>query len=291
MSLVVIYNKQAGKGDLATLQKAFARAGAQPEYIPVESRKLRSILTALRNNPKATVVAAGGDGTINSVAAHLYGGTCKLGIMPTGTLNHFARTLGIPLNTTRAAQTIMAGHTTQVDIGRVNSHVFVNNASIGFYPRSLRFREEYQQKIGKWPAATIGLLHAVLHPRRYSVDLVTNGIKRHFRTPFVFVGNNEYQRHGPGLGERATLHNGTLALYIVKATHPIAIINALIHTFLTTKRRTRDFAIHNTQSATMYARGHTKLRVACDGESFTLRTPLRFTSEPQALRVIVPKQS
>jgi len=287
--LLVIYNQKAGGIDLQLLQNTFAKNGLRADYMPITSRALKSTLAALRDDPKATIVAAGGDGTINSVASHIIGGACKLGIIPAGTLNHFARALAIPQDVTQAVSTIATGRTTKVDTGSVNSHIFVNNASIGFYPRSLRFREEYQQKIGKWPAAALGLAHAVLHPRKYAVEITTDGSVRSLRTPFVFVGNNEYQRSGPGLGERNSLHGGMLALYVVKATRPLGIINALLHTFLTKKRRTRDFAIHSTRSATIHTRRHAQLRVACDGESFLLRTPLRFTAHPAALTVIVPK--
>ena len=287
--ILVVYNEKSGSSDKEALQKAFTATGLQPDYIAINSRSLKPTLETLRSDPKAIIVAAGGDGTINSVAANVMGGACALGIMPLGTLNHFAKAVKIPQDLPQAAQVIAQGATTQVDIGSVNSRVFVNNASIGFYPRSLRFREEYTQKIGKWPAAAIGLAHAMLHPRRYAVDIVVNGSTQSLKTPFVFIGNNEYQRSGMGLSGRASLHEGILALYVIKKTQPVGIFRALLHTFLTKKRRAHDFAIHKTTTATIHSNKYTKLRVACDGESFLLRTPLRFASHPGALRVIIPK--
>lgn len=288
--LVVVYNQKSGSASREALEKAFETAGLQPEYIAINARSLKATLDSLRDDRRAVVVAAGGDGTINSVARHLLGGTCALGIMPVGTLNHFAKALHIPQDLPQAAAAIAQGATTHVDVGSVNSHIFLNNASIGFYPRSLRFREEYEQKIGKWPAAAIGLAHAMLHPRRYSVDIIIDGAKRSFRTPFVFVGNNEYKRGGIGLNERQSLREGLLALYVIKETQPLGIIRALLHTFLTKKRRSRDFAIYKTTTATIHTNKFTKLRVACDGESFLLQTPLRFSSRQGALRVIIPKE-
>ena len=244
---------------------------------------------AHKNDPRTTVVASGGDGTISSIVSHILGGQCKLGIIPAGTLNHFAKELDIPLDINKAIQTLQHGDVRKVDVGTVNGRAFINNASIGFYPRSLRFRDEHQGRIGKWPAAIIGLARTMLRPRKYAATIVVHGETKHFRTPFVFVGNNEYQRNGPDLGARKTVTNGTLALYVVKATRPLAILNSLLHTFLTKKRHTRDFAIYTASSFTVHTKRHT-IRVARDGESSLMHSPLHFQSNHLALQVIAPHE-
>ena len=81
------------------------------------------------------VVAAGGDGTINAVAAAIVDADKALGVLPFGTMNHFAKDLNIPLDFDGAIETIVAGHVTRVDVGDVNGRIFVNNSSLGLYPR------------------------------------------------------------------------------------------------------------------------------------------------------------
>ena len=93
------------------------------------------------------VVAGGGDGTVNAVAGKLAGTDTALGVLPMGTLNHFAKDVGIPLNLHAAVRTLFTGQITKVDVGEVNDRVFVNNSGVGFYPHFVRQREE-QEKHG-----------------------------------------------------------------------------------------------------------------------------------------------
>ena len=100
------------------------------------------------------IVAGGGDGTLNAVASALVGSDIAFGILPLGTLNHFAKDLHIPLDLDQATQNIVAGHTISVDVGEVNDRIFLNNSSLGIYPRIVLDREKGQKQwgLGKWPA-------------------------------------------------------------------------------------------------------------------------------------------
>src|SRR6266511_4943051 len=93
-----------------------------------------------------TIVAAGGDGTINAVASALVGTDTPLGILPLGTLNHFAKDLRIPLDLESAARTIIARRMIRVDVGEVNGRIFLNNSSLGIYPRIVEAREEHRRR-------------------------------------------------------------------------------------------------------------------------------------------------
>lgn len=86
------------------------------------------------------IIAGGGDGTINAVASTLVGTDRTLGVLPLGTLNHFAKDLSIPLDLEEAARVCVAGHTARVDVGEVNNRIFLNNSSLGLYPSIVRHR-------------------------------------------------------------------------------------------------------------------------------------------------------
>ncbi|MEO7987464.1 MAG: diacylglycerol kinase family protein, partial [Gemmatimonadales bacterium] len=92
------------------------------------------------------VVAAGGDGTVSAVAAELIRSETPLGVIPAGTLNHFAKDLGVPLDLEGAVEVIASGKVTAIDVGEVNDRVFINNSSIGVYPRIVELRDEYRKK-------------------------------------------------------------------------------------------------------------------------------------------------
>src|SRR5215204_70471 len=101
------------------------------------------------------VVAAGGDGTVSTVGALLAGTDVTLGVLPTGTLNHFAKDLGIPLDLNAATEVIARGATTLVDVGEVNGHIFLNNSSIGLYTTIVSERERFMQRGLSKPLAAI----------------------------------------------------------------------------------------------------------------------------------------
>ncbi|HVG33349.1 MAG TPA: diacylglycerol kinase family protein, partial [Pyrinomonadaceae bacterium] len=100
-----------------------------------------------------TVIAGGGDGTINAVASAVVGTDKRLGVLPLGTLNHFAKDLKIPLDLEGAVSNIFDAHVARVDVGEVNGRIFLNNSSLGLYPSIVRQREKQQERLGrgKWP--------------------------------------------------------------------------------------------------------------------------------------------
>jgi len=287
MNIAVVYNTNSGSEDsLADIKQAFQTHNVEPTYVPID--RIDDKLPSLLRRPHLTVVAAGGDGTINSVVGHIIDTDATLAVIPSGTLNHFARELGIPLETADAVKVALGNTQTQVDIGIVNGHVFLNNSSIGWYPRSLRAREELDSHIGKWPAALVGSLKAALNPRRYHVELTIDGKHVAYRTPFVFIGNNSYKRANPNIGQRETLQGGQLAIYIVKAQNFVGILRMLAVGLFTKKRRTQDFATYKASECIISTRHHRTLHVACDGEVLDLPVPLNYRSKPSSLRVLIP---
>ena len=156
----------------------------------------------------------GGDGTVSAVAAALAGTSTPLGVLPLGTLNHFAKDAGIPLDLRKAVQTVAARHSKRVDVGRVNDRIFINNSSIGVYPSFVESRERLRpQGHSKW--AALALATADVLRRESEVTIRLEGDARGFctRTPFVFVGNNEYLAEGLKLGARTRLDAGRLYAY------------------------------------------------------------------------------
>ena len=237
------------------------------------------------------VVAGGGDGTVSTVANALVGTTKVLGVLPVGTLNHFAKELHLPLNLKGAVQTIRQGHVVDIDVGEVNGYRFINNSSLGLYPNIVNERAK-QQRLGwgKWPAF---LWAAVQVFRRYplvDVELIVGGERLECRTPFVFVGNNKYEMEGFKIGARERLNAGELSLYITKRAGRVALIRLSLRALLRGLRKERDFAAMTTKEVSIGSR-HRRLRVATDGEVEMMTAPLHYRILPDALRVIVPSKT
>jgi diacylglycerol kinase family enzyme len=234
------------------------------------------------------IVAGGGDGTINSVAAAVLSAQKTLGILPFGTLNHLAKDLNIPLELDDAVNTIVEGHVVQIDTGEVNGRIFLNNSSLGLYPSIVREREK-QQRLGwgKWPAFAWAALTVM---RRYpflNVRLSVAGKEFASRTPFVFVGNNEYEMETLNIGSRTRLDGGKLSLYVTNRIGRLGLIRLAIRALFGGLRQEKDFVALSSSEIWIETR-HRRVRVALDGEVTLMHPPLHYRVHPGALRVIVP---
>jgi YegS/Rv2252/BmrU family lipid kinase len=237
------------------------------------------------------IVAGGGDGTVSSVAALVVDSDKALGVLPLGTLNHFARDMRIPFDVEAAAKTIVAGHTTEVDVAEVNDRIFLNNSSLGLYPIIVREREKRQRLgFGKWPAFVWATIQAL---RRYPFLDVRLRVNDHLldrTTPFVFVGNNEYAMDSLNIGLRNRLDRGVLSIYITHRTSRLRLISLAFRALLGRLRNDRDFlALSSNEVKIETARK--RLRVAFDGEVEVMESPLRYQIRKRALRVIVPDEA
>ena len=239
-------------------------------------------------NHSDIVVAGGGDGTVNCVASSLIGTDKIFGVLPLGTLNHFAKDLAIPLELESAVDNIVAGHVTSVDVGEVNGRFFLNNSSIGIYPKIVD-RREAQQKEGrsKWAALFSASLRTL---RRYAVFRVrVTADSRQFtrKTPVVFVGNNEYQIEGINLGSRKRLDDGHLCLYVLHHTGLWGLVRFVVRAFVGKAWTMTEFDASTAREVRIETRRRS-LRVALDGEVCNLGTPLLYRIHPGALKVIAP---
>ena len=248
-----------------------------------------AVREALDEQP-AGLVAGGGDGTVNAVASALAGTTTPMGVLPLGTLNHFAKAAGIPLDLAGAVQTIAAGRTRRVDVGRVADRVFVNNASIGIYPSLVESRERLRrQGRSKWAAQLLATADVLWREKEVMIRLERDTTRIIARTPFVFVGNNEYLVEGVRIGERVRLDAGRLYTYFAPPVRTRELPKLFARALFGLARR--DHALESIDGRDLWADTALPARsieVACDGELLTLTTPLHFRSCPAALLVFAP---
>ena len=293
VKLEVIVNSSSGAGHESGIQQrletAFKAAGVDARLSLAQTGSaIVALARKAANSDAEIIVAAGGDGTINSVASAIIGTGKRLGVLPFGTMNHFAKDLLIPLDLQGAIKTIVERHESSVDIGEVNGHIFINNSSLGLYPNIVRERER-QQRLGwgKWPAYVWAAL-AVM--RRYpflDIQVGVDGKELRSRTPFIFVGNNEYEMETLNIGGRACLDKGELSLYITNRTGRLGLIRLALHALLGGLHQEKDFVALCTKEIRIETR-HKHVRVALDGEVKLLAPPLHFRSRPAALRVLTP---
>ena len=246
-SAKVIINARSGSSDKEIVRRrlteVFALSGVEADVsIAQDGAEVAELARRAARDDWRLIVAGGGDGTVNAVASTVVGTDKKLGVLPLGTLNHFARDLGIPVDFDEAAKNLISGHPTKIDVGEVNGRIFLNNSSLGLYPTLVREREK-QQRLGsgKWPAFIWAAITAF---RRYpflDVRLDAGGRQFSRRTPFVFIGNNEYTMELLNIGMRDCLDKGQLSLYMTNRTGRWGLVRLALRALLGHLREDKDF--------------------------------------------------
>ena len=294
-AIVVIVNAGSGGGNDAALVDRlavhFKAAGlhAEIELAHGGDEIITAVGNAVARRPPL-IVAGGGDGTVSTVAAALVDTGIVFGVLPLGTLNHFAKDLGIPLELADAVAVLAHGEAGRVDVGEVNGRIFVNNSGLGLYPDIVHDRERQQKRLrrGKWPAFVWATLSAL---RRYPflfVALVVDGKEVLRKTPFVFIGNNEYRMEGFAIGERSGMEDGLLSLYVAQRPGRWRLLQLAIRALTGRLRQARDFdAILATEIVVQSKKK--RLRVAADGEVTVMTPPLHYRVRPASLVVMRPR--
>jgi diacylglycerol kinase family enzyme len=271
------------------LDAAFAERGINIRFADAPDGDIgaaaRSIIEAARSGEIEAVVAGGGDGTLSAVAGVLAGSGVPLGVLPLGTLNHFAKDLGLPLETEAAVAVIAGGHRRRVDLAEVNGRIFINNSSVGLYSHMVVDRERRQDTgWSKWPAMTLALLRVLRRFPTRRLLLCAEGDTVPYRTPCLFVGNNAYRLQLPALGTRERLDEGTLSVYVARPAGPLGLLRLAAHAALGGLDLARDFETLRVPAAEIRSRA-SRLLVALDGEVVAMRPPLRYRIRPGALDV------
>jgi diacylglycerol kinase family enzyme len=209
--------------------------------------------------------AAGGDGTVTSVAVIAVERDLPLVVVPYGTRNHFARDLGLDRDDPLAALAGFEGEERRVDVGRAGERRFLNNVSLGLYAALVHRREQHRRR--RQALAGFRALWLSLR-RRPGIWASIDG--EPVKARVVLVANNAYELSLFSIGERTRLDEGSLCVYAAKGWLPSSW----------EERSGKRFTID--------ARAG-KLEAAVDGEPEELETPLELSIEPGALRVLLPR--
>jgi diacylglycerol kinase family enzyme len=290
--IAVVVNAGSGTGDTRDaadrIVRAFAAHGVAPSLAVVRGGEIGDAARRALQDGASSVVAGGGDGTLSTVASVLAGTGTPLGILPLGTLNHFAKDLCIPLDVEAAVAVIVAGHSAAVDLGEVNGRCFINNASMGLYPRLVREREK-EQRAGraKWKALAVAAARTLQQYRHLHVIVNDGDRPRKLRTPFVFVGNNEYELEGLDVGRRQRLTEGRIQVCTAPEMTRMELVRVVAAAFTGRLRAADHFESLFATECSIEAHSSPQ-SVTLDGELHAMTMPLRFRTRPGMLRVIVP---
>lgn len=298
----IVFNPGSGHQDAGQVREIIERTlrDAEREFqinVLSDPRKLRAAAQDYAQEAQrqdGVLVAVGGDGTLNTVAHAALRVGCRFGVLPQGTFNYFSRTHGIPSEIDAALAVLLHSSAQPVQVGMVNEHVFLVNASLGLYPQVLEDREAWKQRLGRWRiVAMLAALATVLRGhRQLQLRLQYQGETRDIRTPTLVVINNRLQLQQMGIEEAALLDHRLLLALVLKPVNTLTILGLVLRGALGKLGEAEEvveFAFeHLTIDSPPGTRHKNQLKVAMDGEIHWLPMPLQLRVAPEPLYLLKP---
>ncbi|WP_437813347.1 diacylglycerol/lipid kinase family protein [Sorangium sp. So ce1078] len=276
------------------LGELLKESGFDAEMLCAEKgQHMGELARRVARGPYDLIVAGGGDGTISTVAAAIADTDKTMGVLPLGTVNHFAKYLGVPLTLEGAVRTLVEGRRVRVDVGEVNGRVFVNNSTLGIYPRIVRDREALRKRSGlnKWIALGLATVSGIRRHERFRLRLILDGQELQLDTPFVFVANNDFKLGDVDLARQRPPSSGELGVCVAHAKSRLSTVKLIASALAGRIQKASDFSILRTTELRVEAPQRRRLHVAADGEVLRMTPPLCYRTRPEALQVIVPLSS
>ena len=283
MKIKIIVNNNARNNQLiASYIQALSKENFDFKLLQVPCETLvETIQQAIAEQPDVILIG-GGDGTIRSMAKYAINKNIMIGVLPLGTLNHFAKELKLPATPEELILAIKNKSTIKVDIGSVNNEIFVNNVSIGFYTRLAKDRKFYSSFINKWVSYVPAFFSALKHHKKYWFNIDNNGELKQIKTAFLLVSNNLYTFEFPVSFQRECFDKHRLGVYLLD--HEKISLKKLWHVI---SRKTKKFH-HMTANNKLEidVPNMSSINVALDGDIHNINTPLIFQSLPSSLNVL-----
>jgi diacylglycerol kinase family enzyme len=248
---------------------------------------------AIRDEAKGgtrRVLVAGGDGTIATAAAAACETGVELAVLPAGTLNHFARDHGIPLDLAEALEIAATGQARSVDLGFVNDRPFLNTSSVGAYVGFVRLRDRMERYMGYRMASFLAGMRMMARLRSFDVQVRVEGRVRSYRTALVFIGVGERETRFPTFGGR--VENGRAGLHVI-AVHGKAVARltalgiAAAARGLKVVSRTPHLDAFLVDECTIAMPKRIDY-LAIDGETTRAPAPFRYRLERGAMKLVAP---
>jgi diacylglycerol kinase family enzyme len=236
------------------------------------------------------IVVAGGDGTVAKAAGSLVGTPTALAVVPGGTLNHFARDHGIPTDPREAVAVSTQGTTTTTDVAYVNGRLFLNTSSVGAYVVFVRTRERLERFVGYRLATIIAGFRLLGRVRPFTVELELDGVAKKYRSALVFVAVGERELQLPSMGSRAADGRSGLHVIVVRGGTWARLVAAGLIAAVRGNAAIARGSLADTfvvDTCRIEFRRPTG-RVAVVGELVSMKSPVEYRIERDALNLVVP---
>lgn len=236
------------------------------------------------------VLVGGGDGTTSAAAATLMGSKKLLAVLPAGTMNLFARSLGIPQTLDAALRAFADCEVKSVDMASANGRPFIHQFSVGMHAKLVHLREkmEFASRLGKMRASAKAAFSTIMNPPSMKVTLTVGDAEIVTRTTGIGITNNLFGEHALPYADKPD--GGVLGIYITVARERGDMLRLALDMVRGKWRDNEQVEIHQADRVKLKIHSSTaRLRCVIDGELSKLAQETVLEIHPKALRVLVPK--
>lgn len=245
---------------------------------------LHPTLQRIKERAPDVLIVGSGDGTVSDAVDYLADSTITLGIIPLGTTNNFARSLGLPLDIYESLKVIAHGNAVSVDLGKIDNDYFANIAGIGLSALiASNVTNERKKRFGRLAYPLTGL-ELLFHHKPFFVTVTDKDgeLQLHFETHQLVIANGRYHA-GKEIAADASLKGNELIIFKLGGRSKVSFIWHMIDFYIGTRRSVyhssyligKDVSIHTS----------TAQPIELDGE-VKLTTPVAVSVHPKAIKVL-----
>ena len=274
------------------ITEALEKRGHRVDIEHVSGPEIEAAIAKAAASRADVVLVGGGDGTVSAAAAALMGKNKALAILPAGTMNLFARSLGIPLSLDAAVEALADGEVRAVDVATANGHPFIHQFSIGMHAKMVQVREgmKFTSRLGKMRASARATLATVLDPPSLKVSLKIGDAEILTRTTGISITDNLFGEGHLPYADRPD--GGVLGIYVTVARQRSQILRYFLDVARGRWRDSPQVEIHEGEKVvlTLLSRAG-KRKCVIDGELLPLQRETTIEIHKKVLNVLVPAES
>ncbi|MCE0723591.1 diacylglycerol kinase family protein [Legionella resiliens] len=281
-TIAVIINKMAQNSAKAILYLDGLKS-ANISYILYEATPKNLPATIKKCIKKYKIILiGGGDGTIRTAAHYCAHTSVILGVIPLGTLNHFAKEQALPSDVKDIVTSLKKSHTIKIDLAAVNDIIFINNSSIGFYPKFADKRDQYNKSYNKWLSYIPGFIQSFKKHPVFSLTVKSKNLDLSFHTSFLMVSNNVYSYKFPATIKRDSFQKALLGLYYFKQGK-IQLFKIIQSLFFSKNLFEK---IQSKHPIEIHFNNEKEIKISVDGDTIKTKTPLYYRTLPRSLTLL-----
>ena len=280
--IAIIINKEArNAANAKSWLEKFDEAKINYDLYEIKPDQLTSTIKQCAGKHKIMLIG-GGDGSIRMAAQYCARTSMQLGVLPLGTMNHLAKELSLPQTPEELVEVIKNQSTSFIDTAEVNGLLFLNNSSIGFYPKLTIKRERYSKFYNKWISYIPSFIESLKKHEVYKVTIKSKNLNQTVKTSFLMISNNLYTLKFPLTIKRDSFQDSVLGLYYFKQgkIRLMKILRSLLN-------NKKNFEILKSDSPIeLLFADKDELTISLDGEVESLKTPLHYKIHPKSLAIL-----